>query len=233
LLKINYILEKLIKKYLFINQKISKKNQEIMLNLNKKDFAPESLVKKAIKDPKILNELVENLVIKDETIRYNSHKVLLIVSEVNPEVLYSKWDFFVNLLKSKNNFHKVIGLQIIANLTKIDREKKFEDIFDIYCDLLDAKSVMTAANLARNLGKIANAKPNLRSKITNKLLEIEKTSHEPGRKELIKASVIESFREFFEVSDNRDLIINFVKKQLNSSSPKTRNTAEKFLKNLS
>ncbi|MFX1407558.1 MAG: hypothetical protein ACFFBW_11430 [Promethearchaeota archaeon] len=200
--------------------------------LNNKNFAPESLVNKAIEEPKVLSELVENLVIKDETIRYNSHKVLSIVSEVNPKVLYPKWEFFVDLVKSKNNFHKVIGLQIIANLTKIDIKRKFEDIFDIYCDLLDAKSVMTAAKLAGNLGKIANAKPNLRSKITNKLLEIEKTSHEPGRKELIKASVIESFREYFEVSDNRDLIINFVKKQLNSSSPKTRNTAEKFLKDL-
>ncbi|MFW9937587.1 MAG: hypothetical protein ACFFD5_08050 [Candidatus Thorarchaeota archaeon] len=201
-----------------------------MHNLNKKDFTPESLVNKAIKDPKILNELVENLVIKDETIRYNSHKVLLIVSEVNPDVLYPKWDFFVKLLESRNNFHKVIGIQIIANLTKIDIKQKFEDIFDIYCDLLDAKSVMTAANLAGNLGKIAKAKPNLRNKITNKLLEIEKTHHEPGRKELIKASIIESFNEYFEIENNKELIMKFVKKQLNSSSPKTRNTAEKFLK---
>ena len=200
--------------------------------LNNKNFVPESLVNKAIKEPKVLSELVENLVIKDEIIRYNSHKVLLIVSEVNPEVLYPKWDFFVDLIKSKNNFHKVIGLQLLANLTKVDKKEKFEEILDIYCDLLDAKSIMTAAHIAANLGKIAKVKPNLRNKITHKLMGIENTHHEPGRKELIKASIIESFREYFECSDTRDLIIDFVKKQLNSSSPKTRNTAEKFLKEL-
>jgi len=143
-----------------------------MLNLDKKEFTPERLVNKVIKDPKILADLIENLLAKDDTIRYNSHKVLLIVSEVNPEVLYPNWAFFVDLLKSKNNFHKVIGIQILANLTKVDVQKKFEEIFDIYCDLLDAQSVMTAAHLASNLGKIAKAKPNLRNKITNILNSI-------------------------------------------------------------
>ena len=204
-----------------------------MQNLNKKDFEPESVNKKAIEDPKILAELINNLIAKDEIIRYNSHKVLLIISQNKPEVLYPHWDFFADLLKSQNNFHKVIGIQILANLTKIDTKDKFEEIFDIYCDLLNVKSVMTAGHLAANLGTIAKVKPNLRDKLTKVLLSIDKTNHEISRKDLIKAYAIESFNEYFNKIENKEEIIKFVKAQLDCKSPKTRKAAEKFLKKYS
>ena len=201
-----------------------------MENLNNKDFEPNSLVDISIENPKILNQLLKNLEVKDDTLRYNSHKVLLIISQDAPEFLYPQWDFFAELLKSKNNFHKVIGIQILANLVKVDIENKFEGICDIYCSLIDAKSVMTASHLAANLGKIAKVKADLRKKITKILLDIDQTHHESGRKDLIRASVIESFNEYFNEIKNKEEVINFVETQLNSKSPKTRKAAEKFLK---
>ena len=173
--------------------------------------------------------MIKNLEIKDDTIRYNSHKVLLIVSQNQPEVLYLHWDFFVELLKRKNNFHKVIGIQILANLAKVDINNKFQEIFDVYHNLIDAKSVMTASHLAANLGKIAKVKPDLRKKITEVLLNIDQTHHESGRKDLIKAYVIESFREYFEDIKNKEEVIKFIKNQLKSNSPKTRKIAENFI----
>lgn len=201
-----------------------------MRNLYQKNFKPESFINTALKDPKLIAELLNNLLLKDDTVRYNSHKVLLIISENEPEILYPQWDFFVDLLKSKNNFHKVIGIQILANLTKVDIQNKFEDIFETYCDLLDATSVMTASHLAANLGKIAKVKPNLRQKLTDVLLNINETHHESSRKDLIKASVIESFIEYFNEIKNKEDIIKFVEAQLDSESPKTRKIADKFLK---
>lgn len=201
-----------------------------MESLKKKDFNPENLANKAMKNSKILRELINNLLIKDDIIRYNSHKVLLLVSENYPKTLYPDWDFFVNLLKSKNNFHKVISIQILANLSKVDTLNKFEDTYDDYCDLLDAKSVMTAAHLAANIGKIAKNIPHLREKLTQVLLDIDKTHHEIGRKDLIKASIIDSFTEYFNEIKKKEDVIRFVTAQLNSRSPKTKKKAEEFLK---
>ena len=201
-----------------------------MESLKKKDFNPENLANEAIKNSKILRELINNLLIKDDIIRYNSHKVLLLVSECYPKTLYPDWDFFVNLLKSKNNFHKVIGIQILANLSKVDTLNKFENIYDDYCDLLDAKSMMTAAHLAANIGKIAKNMPHLREKLTQVLLDIDKTHHEIGRKDLIKASIIDSFTEYFNEIKKKKEVIRFVTTQLNSRSPKTKKKAEEFLK---
>lgn len=201
-----------------------------MENINKKEFKPETLVDKAIKDPKLREKLIKNLLVKEDYTRFNSHKVLLIISEKAPELLYPNWDFFASLLKSSNNFQIVIGIQLLANLARVDNQAKFEGLFDEFCGLIDARSVMTASHLALNLGKIAKAKPNLREKVTKRLLSIDKTHHEPQRKDLIKGSVIESLNEYFDMVEDKVEIINFIKSQLESQSPKTKKIAESFIR---
>ena len=79
-------------------------------------------------------------------------------------------------------------------------------------------------------GKIAKAKPHLEEKITNKLLSIDKAHHISERKDLIKSYAIESFSEYFEEAKNKKKIIEFVKSQLKSKSPRTRKKAREFLK---
>lgn len=199
-------------------------------DLDKKSVNVESIAKKALEVEKVFSELLEGILSKKDTIRYNSFKILMLISEEQPKKVYPDWDFFVNLLSSDNTYHKNIAVNIIANLTSADKEDKFEKIFDQYYNLLDDKSVIPAAQLAANSGKIAKAKPELQTKITNNLLNIDKTNHPPHRKELIKAGAIEAFNEYFEEAENKKKIIEFVKKQLDSESPKTRKTAKEFLK---
>ena len=199
-------------------------------DLSEKSVNIESVAKRALDDEKALSELLEGIISKKETIRFNSFKTLLLISEEHPEMLYPKWDFFVELLSSDNTYWKYIAIYIIANLTKIDTKNKFEKIFDKFYHLLNDKSMIPAAHLAGNSGKIAQTKPKLQTKITNKLLSIDKTHHTPERRDLIKSYAIESFSEYFEEAENKDKIIEFVKQQLNCKSPKTRKIAKDFLK---
>lgn len=154
----------------------------------------------------------------------------MLVSEEKTEVLYPKWDFFAGLLQSDNTYHKCEGIQIIANLTRVDSEKHFEKIFDTFYGLLNDKSVITANYVAGVSGKSAKEKPELQTKITNKLLNIDETHHDPKRRDLIKSYVIESFSEYFEEARDKAEIIEFVEKQLNCTSPKTTKVAKEFLK---
>jgi hypothetical protein len=123
-------------------------------------------------------------------------------------------------------YWKLIAVRIIANLTKADIENKFEEIFDQYYNLLN-DSVIIAGHLASDSWKIVKAKPELQTKITNRLLNIDKTNHK--HKELIKAGSIESFNEYYEEAENKDEIIEFVREQLKSQSPKTQKKAKEFL----
>jgi len=201
-------------------------------NLNNKNINIKAIAKKALKDDKLLAELLDNLWSKNETIRYNSHKVLCLISQEHPRILYPQWDYFAQFLKSDNTYHKLSAIHILANLIKADTKGKFEKMFDWFYGLLDDKSFITAAYLAGASGKIARAKPKLQAKITNRLLNIDKTHHQQERKDLVKASVIEAFEEYFEQTRNKKRILEFVEKQLNCESPKTRKTAKEFFKRL-
>jgi hypothetical protein len=186
-------------------------------------------LKKKIFDKKKLSEALEGILSKKDEVRSNSFKILKRVSEEQPEVLYSKWDYLVDLLNSENNYHRYISINLLANLAKIDVKNRFEKIFGKYFSNIGGDRTMVAGQAALNSGKIAKVKPNLQRKITNRLLNVDKV-HQGKQIELIKSYVIEAFNEYFEESSDKNKILDFVKMQLVSKSPKTRKVAKEFLK---
>ena len=200
--------------------------------MSDKEVDIKTVAEKALEGEELLSELLDGLQSKKETFRYNCAKVLKLISETHGEVLYPEWDYFASLLKSNNTYHKLSAILIIANLTKVDTENKFEKIFDSYYQILDDRSMVASIYAASNSGKIVRAKPSLETKITSRLLNIDDTHHESGRKDLIKFGVIEAFSEYYEEAKDRTKIIEFVKEQLENKSPKTRKTAQEFLKKL-
>jgi hypothetical protein len=196
--------------------------------LENENAKPEAVSEMALKDEKVLQELLNGVLSKKDVVRQNSFQALNFLSEKYPERLYDRWDFFADLIRTGNSFHKYIAIYIIANLTKADAENKFEKIFDTYYGLLGDKSVIPPAHVAVNSGKIALAKPELQAEITNRLLDIDATVQR--HKDLVKASAIEAFEAYFEKSQDQARIIAFVKAQLNCESPKTREKAKAFLK---
>jgi hypothetical protein len=184
--------------------------------------------KKMIETEK-LSEALEGISSKKDEIRSNSFKFLINVAEEQPKILYPKWDYLANLLESNNHYQRYIAINLLANLAKVDTKNKFEKIFDKYFSNINGDRTMVAGQAALNSGKIAKAKPSLQTQITNRLLNIEKT-HKGKQIELIKAYVIEAFNEYFTESSDKNKIVDFVKAQLKSKSPKTRKVAKDFLK---
>ena len=197
--------------------------------LDKKDVKVASLAARVLEDTELVSELLDGILTKKDFIRFNSFKVLLFISEKHPEILYPKWDFLADLLDSDNSYLQYIAIYIIANLAPADASARLEGLFERLYSILDSEGTITAAHLARNSGKIARAKPRLRPRITEKLLNIDRT-HRGRQKELIKGHAIESLSEYFEEAENQPQIIDFVQKQLQSQSPKTRKLARDFLK---
>ena len=202
----------------------------MLAELSKKSLNVEKVAKRALEDDTVVSELLEGVLSKKETIRFNSFKVLLHMSEEHPKILYAHWNFFADLLGSPNTYFKYIAIHIIANLTEVDIKGKFQKIFDQFYSLLDDKSVIPASHVAATSAKIAQTKPGLQNKITKKLLTIEQTHHRPERKDLIAGYAIEAFFGYFEGAMNKKKILQFVKRQLDGRSPTTRKKAKEFLK---
>ena len=197
-------------------------------NLDDKMLDIEKLAQEAHENNNLLNELLLGVKSKDNTIRSNSFKVLQVISEEDPEFLYPQWDYFQDMLRSTNNYHKYIAIYILANLTRADKENKFQAILDEYYGILGEDKVMTASHVAVNSPIIIRNKPELQSKIIRKLLNIDNI-HQGKQKELVKAYVIEALRNIYPDADDKEEIMEFVKAQLESSSPKTRDIAVCFL----
>jgi hypothetical protein len=204
----------------------------VILDLNKKSTRPDFLAEMALEDEKLLHELLQGVSpsAKKLALRENCSKALRFMAEQWPETLLPHWDYFIELLKSDNGFSKMVAIYVIASIVPMDVGGLFEKSFNVFYSLLDDESVMVASHAAGVSGRIAQAKPALQSKITKRLLEIEKTHFEPSRQDLIKSYIISAFDQYFDVSKDKAKIIAFVEQQVNCSSPKTRKLARGFLK---
>ena len=126
-------------------------------------------------------------------------------------------------------------MAIVANLTKVDVDNKFDDIFDKYCAFIYDEHMVTVANVVGHSGKIALAKPHLIDKISDELLKVEKIPTTPHLteecKRVIAQAAIRSFAMFFDEIEQKDKVISFVKHYLDSSRITLRKEAKDFLKN--
>jgi hypothetical protein len=206
------------------------KKTKLQCELEKKQDNSLKIAKQAISDRKLIPELMSGISSEVAAVRFKSAKVLRIVSEQEPAVLYPKMDFFIELLKHDNNIIKWNAQDVIANLSYIDKDNKFNKIFKKYYKGMYEDSMVTAAHVVDNSGVIALAKPKLQTRITQELIKIDETSHSPECKNILKGKAILSFQKYYEQVKDKKKILEFVKKQLKNRRPATKKKAEKFLK---
>jgi len=203
---------------------------DILEKLGKKEIKAEDMAKIVIKDPGLLPEIFNGISSENPRIRFKSAKTLRVISEKIPEILYSKMDFFINLLDTQNRILKWNAIDVIGNLTSIDSKNEFDEIFKKYYSFLSAESMITVAHVVDNSEKIAKAKPHLTEKITHELFKVEKIPRNQECKNILLGKAILAFGMFFDQIENKDDVISFVKRQLNNARNATKAKAEKILK---
>ena len=203
---------------------------EILDELGKKEVKVEDLAVRVLRKPDLLPEIFNGISSTNARTRFNSAKILRTISERNPKMLYSNFDFFTELLDSENRILKWIAMDVIGNLTSVDSENKFDRIFRKFYDLLSDESMVTAGHVIDNSGKIAIAKPYLQNKITEELFKVEKIQYKTSEcRNILLGKVISSFVQYINQVNNRERMISLVKRQLKNSRKATRAKAEKFL----
>ena len=206
---------------------------ELLKKFLDKSLTKEGLFKKVSQDSSLLPFLLEGIHSSKAAIRYGFAKILMELSEENPDKLYPYMDSFINLLDSKYRILTWNALAIIANLTKVDVDKKFDAVFGKYYHLMNDGYMVTVANVVGNSSTIALAKPYLVPKITDELLKIEDISITPNLteecKRVMAQKAIKSIDLFFEEIEDKERVFSFVKKHLNSPREQLRKAAEDFL----
>jgi hypothetical protein len=188
-----------------------------------------------IKQPGCIESLIEGLKASKGTLRYGCEKVLRLVSEKRPGLIYPYFDLYSQLLDSDNSFLKWGAILTIANLAGVDSDGKFDKIFNKYYLPVTGPVMITAANIIGGSAKIALARPELIGRITKEILKVEKAkfvmrgSPSPECRNVAIGHAIDSFDQFFGQIDNKAAVIKFVKKQLKNTRKAVVKKAEKFL----
>lgn len=199
-----------------------------------KSITKEQLLDRVRQDFSLIPLLLKGVSSSKAAVRYGCAKVLMDLSEEHPEKVYPHFDSFIDLLDSKYRILTWNAFAIIANLTQVDKDKRFDAIFEKYYSFLENDYMVTVANVVRNSGKIALAKPYLIPKITDELLKVEDISTSPHLteecKRVIAQHTIKILDLFFDRIDQKERVISFVKGHLDSSRKKLRTVAENFLK---
>lgn len=207
---------------------------ELLRGLATKSVTKQELLQKVRQNPGLLPEVLKGVSSSKASVRYGCAKVLMDLSQEQPERLYPHMDFFIALLDSKYRILVWTAMAIIANLTKVDKERKFDAVFDKYYGFLKDEYMVTVANVVGNSGKIALAKPYLAQKIASELLKVENISTTPHLteecKRVIAEKAIESFDVFFDRIQAKNRVVSFVKRNLNSPRRSLRTKAGAFLK---
>jgi len=212
-------------------ERTSMPSQELHQQLARKGADAEKLAAGVIENPQLLPEVLDGLESETARVRYGCAKVLRIVSDREPRLLYPRMGFFIELLDSENRIMQWEAIYVIANLASVDKKKRIEEIFDRYFAPISGPVLITAANVVRGGAKIAAAKPQLTEKVAKEILKVEKARYKTEEcRRIALGHAIEAFDQFYDGIKNKKPVIGLVRRQLESPRNATKKKAQRFLK---
>jgi len=194
------------------------------------------LADQIIEESQWIEKLVGALQVEQNTKKYTYEKVLRLISEKRPELIYPHFDVFSSLLDHENNFLKWGAVRTIANLTVVDAGKKFDAIFRKYFSPIIGPNMITAGNIMGSSAVIVASKPALVDYITDEILKVENAKYElkgqlsPECRNVAIGHAIDAFDKFFDRVGNKAAVIKFVKRQLKNTRKPVAKRAERFIR---
>ena len=136
---------------------------------------------------------VDNLSSTDDKIRLNALQTLLKLTEVPVDWVYDVWDLLLEKLEHENSYQRSIGIMLLCNLAKSDRENRMKVSLDRLLVHTRDEKFITSRQCIQNIWKVAAANKSNREKVMNHLearfLECEQEKHY----NLLRQDIIQSF----------------------------------------
>jgi hypothetical protein len=208
--------------------------EKIIEVISQKGADREAIAAEVLNNPKAIPTLIKGLAAKKANLRYGSEKVLRLVSEKRPELIYPHFGRFVELLGVDNKFLKWGAILTIANLAAVDDEQRIEQIFDRYFAPLTGPVMVTAANIIGGSTRIIRAKPDLADRIAAEILKVEKAKYlmhgeiSPECSSVVCGHAVDFFIENYDRFSDKKRVRAFVQRQLQNSRPAVRRKAKAF-----
>jgi hypothetical protein len=205
--------------------------EQLLRRLARKGANKEGVAASAIKEPSLVPALFSGLDADKAGVRLGAARVLYLISEKDPAILYPHADSIIDLLDSDNKILKWSAVHMIGNLAQVDTKRKIDRILDRYLEPIPGPELVTAANVIGGAAKIALAKPELTDKIVKAILKAEKGRYRTAEcRNVVLGHAIQALDQLFERTTQKQPVARLVKGQLKNRRSGTRKRAERFVK---
>jgi hypothetical protein len=150
-----------------------------------------------------------------------------VVAVRRPELLLDRWQALAEMLACDNAFSKMIATHVIALLALADDSGRLAAALDVFYDNL-ADKVSVAGHVLQVSPALAAARPELRGRITRKVLGLPAVAR-PDRVGLLRGYAIEALDAYLDPAERTPEARAFIEAGLIDDSPKTRKVAAEVL----
>lgn len=179
------------------------------------------------------NTFLNDFFSKTAKTKYASTKRAIAISKDNPSELYPDFDFFVGLLNNENQIIKWTAIQVIGNLSKVDKRKKIDKLLPKLISFLNCGKMITANNTILALSEIALNKPEYQEKIFKELIKVEHYNYDTLEcRNVALGKVVLALEKFKDkIKDKKD-ILEFLERQTSNTRAPVKKRAIKLLEKL-
>jgi hypothetical protein len=174
-----------------------------------------------------IRTLVDWLNEKDDNIRYAAFLLLQLLSEKDDRV-YAYWETFVEKLQDQNSYQRSLGLMLIAENLRWDKEEKFEKVSNAYLEHCDDEKFVTARQSIQGLLKIIGHAGKSRGKIIGALTHIDLGKRKDTQRGLLLLDIAEVLGELYR-TEKDEQIESYLKAQYDQGNDKAKKAIKKIL----
>ena len=135
-----------------------------------------------------MKEKINNLYNKDNVLAYKNLLDLEVICTESNE-LYNYFDDILKLLSDKNSFIRVRGFRLICNLAQWDKDNKINKNIDFILNELDDNTGTSVRQCIQKLNLILLYKPELSSKIEDKINNLDISKYKETMQSLINNDI--------------------------------------------
>jgi hypothetical protein len=128
--------------------------------------------------------LVETLTEKDDKLRYKAFLLLQENSRQTP-LVYPYWDILTQKLGSDNSYQRSLGLMLISENVRWDKEGKFGEVIDKYLECCLDEKFITARQATQGLANVIAATNAYNEVIRNNLSSVTLVQYPENQQRLL------------------------------------------------
>lgn len=169
--------------------------------LNNKNQIGEVSKQLKTEDIKFLVNLLNE---KNDEIRYAAFLVLQSRSEFASDV-YTYWNNFSQKLSSSNSYQRSIGIMLMAENIRWDKQNRLNQIIDSYLSHCDDEKFITSRQTIQSISKWISYKENLLPAVMQKLMGIDIPKHKETQQKLLLMDILNVLSQIQKIKPCKDI----------------------------